>query len=418
MTFAQRTRHSRRWIVPLVLGVSLYIAFIDRMNLSIAMPHIAEHYGWSASEIGNKGGLLLGSFFVAYGISNILLSGFAARIGARRSLIALVICFSIFTALGAPLGNSLALFVMTRILLGFGEGVHFPMMSVVTQNWFPVFERSRANGIWGFGSILAMVTMPIFLVPIIEKYGWQAMLLVCGALGILVTVPLLYFFIFDTPRNAPYMSREEVNYIAHGIIGDAAPVPADWSFLKSRVFILAAIGAVLNNFCCYGIINWLPTYFVKARSMDFSNLWYAASLPYIAAFVAFVLFGLLGDKLNRRIPFAAAGFLATTVCLLYAIKAPTIPLAVAAFSTATFFQSAYISQEFAIVQRILPAEILGKAAGVYTGISVLGGAVGGTILLGQIVAFTGSYDAGLYSVVVASVLGAVVMGLLSRSVKY
>ena len=44
--------------------------------------------------------------------------------------------------------------------------------------------------------------------------------------------------------------------------------------------------------------------------------------------------------------------------------------------------------------------------------------IGGTILLGQIVAFTGSYDAGLYSVVIASVLGAVVMGLLSRSVKY
>ena len=81
---------SRRWIVPVVLSVSLYIAFIDRMNLSLAMPQIADFYGWSDEEIGAKGSLLLGSFYLAYGLSNLILSAFAARIGARRSMIALV----------------------------------------------------------------------------------------------------------------------------------------------------------------------------------------------------------------------------------------------------------------------------------------------------------------------------------------
>ena len=55
-------------------------------------------------------------------------------------------------------------------------------------------------------------------------------------------------------------------------------------------------------------MNWLPTYFVKARGIDFDQLTYAASLPYVAGFVSFVLYAYLGDKTNRRINVAGIGF--------------------------------------------------------------------------------------------------------------
>ena len=213
---------SRRWIVPVVLSVSLYIAFIDRMNLSLAMPQIADFYGWSDEEIGAKGSLLLGSFYLAYGLSNLILSAFAARIGARRSMIALVALFSFFTILGAPLSFSLVLFIGTRVCLGLGEGVHFPMMNAVSKYWFPTQERSRANAIWVFGSTLALVTMPFLLVPVIETYGWRAMLVGCGALGAVVTIPLLYLFVFDRPRDAPWMSEVETQYIERNLEQDCA----------------------------------------------------------------------------------------------------------------------------------------------------------------------------------------------------
>lgn len=414
----ERSPGKRRWIVPAVLGVSLYIAFIDRMNLSLAMPQLSAHFGWSTDEVGSKGGLLLGSFYIAYGLSNLFLSGIAARRGARRSLIGLVICFSVFTMLGAPLGASLGLFIATRICLGLGEGVHFPMMNVVTKQWFPVFERSRANTIWVFGSTLAMITMPMLLVPVIEHFGWQTMLVACGALGMLVTIPLIYWFVYDSPRESPWVSSAEADYIARNIGDIDTPEAADRGFARSPAFLLAVSGAVLNNYCIYGVMNWLPTYFVEARGMDFSSLSYAAALPYVAGVASFVLYGYLGDRTNRRILLAGCGFLGTAVCLMVALNATSLVLVVAAFSSATFFQTAYITQEFAIVQRLLPAAVIGKAAGVYNGISVLCGAVGGTVLLGQIVALTGSYDAGFYSVVAATLLGGAVMVRLSRMVKY
>lgn len=408
---------SRRWIVPVVLSISLYIAFIDRMNLSLAMPQIADFYGWSDQEIGSKGSLLLGSFYLAYGLSNLILSALAARLGARRSMLLLVAAFSLFTILGAPLSFSLALFILTRVCLGLGEGVHFPMMNSLSKNWFPTHERSRANAIWIFGSTLALVTMPFLLLPIIENFGWRTMLVGCGVMGALVTLPLLYLFIYDTPKDAPWMSAVEAEFIQANLERDE-PTPASWAFLRSSVFWLATLGAILNNYCIYGIMNWLPTYFVKARGIDFDELKFAASMPYLAGFVSFVLYAYLGDKLNRRIILAGIGFWGATISIYLATVAPTVSLTIAAFSAGTFFQTAYVSQEFAILQRLLPSEIIGKAAGVYQGFSILIGALGGTVMLGQIVAWTGSYDAGMYSVIAATILGGLVMMVLSRFVKY
>ena len=59
----------------------------------------------------------------------------------------------------------LLLFMATRVLLGLAEGVHFPMMSQLTKTWFPLHERSRANGLWVAGIYLAVLSAPLALVP-------------------------------------------------------------------------------------------------------------------------------------------------------------------------------------------------------------------------------------------------------------
>ncbi len=406
-----------RWTVSSVLMVSLVVAFIDRLNLAYAMPRLAAYYGWSEAETGAKGGLLLGCFYIAYAVSNLALSPVAERFGPRRSLMAVVVLFSGFTMLGAPLSFSFPLFMLTRVLLGFGEGVHFPMMASVTKRWFPLHERSRGNAIWVFGGTLATMLTPLLLVPVIGHFGWRVMLVGCGLLGMCITIPLLHLFVYDRPRQSPRIRPEEVAYIEAGLEKDE-PVAGGYAFLRLPAFWLALGSGILNNYCIYGLLNWLPTYFVKQKGIDFEKLWYAAPIPYVAAFLAFILYSYLGDKLNKRVALGCMGFFGAAVCVYLATRAPSLPLVLLAFSFATFLQAAFISQEFAIDQRILPASAIGKAVGLYNGLAVLCGAVGGTLLLGQIVALTGSYDAGMYSVVAAAAVGGVIMLGLSRAVKY
>jgi hypothetical protein len=88
------------------------------------------------------------------------------------------------------------------------------------------------------------------------------------------------------------------------------------------------------------------------------------------------------------------------------------------FALAVFFQGAYNAQEYAIVQRILPADRLGAGTGIYNGISVLLGGIGGSFIPGSIVAATGNFDAGMFSLIVGAGLAAFTMFGLSRLVRY
>lgn len=183
-----------RWQLPLVLLVSVLIAYFDRMNISYALPKIAKDYGWSVAEIGKYGGMLMSIFYVGYGLANILLSPVGERFGPRRSLMAVVMLFSIFTVLSAPLKLIFGVLVAVRICLGISEGIHFPMMNSLTKGWFPLRERSRANGLWVCGLLLSMILAPFIVVPVIEHWGWQAMFHVLGIAGMAVTLP---------PTNSP-----------------------------------------------------------------------------------------------------------------------------------------------------------------------------------------------------------------------
>jgi len=85
---------------------------------------------------------------VGYGLANMLLSPLGARFGPRKSLMFIIVLFSFFTALSAPVAMLFTVFVFVRICLGVAEGIHFPMNNIIIRNWFPAHERSRANSIW------------------------------------------------------------------------------------------------------------------------------------------------------------------------------------------------------------------------------------------------------------------------------
>ena len=71
-----------------------------------------------------------------------------------------------------------------------------------------------------------------------------------------------------------------------------------------------------------------------------------------------------------------------------------------------------------LVQRLVPAERVGAGTGLYNGLSVLIGGVGGSLVPGTIVAITGDFNAGLLSIVIGVIIGAIILGFLARAIKY
>ncbi len=59
-----------RWRIPIVLAVTVFVNYLDRNNLSLAIPRIAQDFGWTDRQIGSNGELLLAAFFLPYAFSN------------------------------------------------------------------------------------------------------------------------------------------------------------------------------------------------------------------------------------------------------------------------------------------------------------------------------------------------------------
>jgi MFS family permease len=401
-----------RWWIPVALAFTVFINYLDRNNLSLALPRIAQEFGWSDREIGSKGELLLAAFFLSYGLSNILLSPVAERLGPKRSVMLAIAAFSLVTLLSAPLGASLVALIVLRLLLGLAEGVHIPMLSAITSYQFGATERSRANAIWGGGILLSTAIAPLLIVPLIHSLGWRSTFAVLGVGGLVLSIPLVYLFVPNDPLPKT-RSKFSDKPIAH--------VPStrhSIHYSRDHRFWLAVVAGSLNAFCAFGLLNWLPTYFNRARGINFEQLGWTLTVVFAAGILGMAVMAYLGDRLQHRTRLAAIGFLLAGGMVYLASTSTRLEFLVLFFAIAVFCQSAYGAQEYAIVQHILPDDRVGAGTGLYNGLSVLIGGVGGSLIPGAIVAATGSFDAGIFSIIVGAGCASLVLFALARLIRY
>eukprot|EP00959_Pyramimonas_sp_CCMP1952_P466832 9490609-Pyramimonas_sp.AAC.1 len=95
-------------------------------------------FGWSAATSG----IILGSFYYGYTLTQVP-GGRAAEIyGCKRVLISAVVVWSIATIITPLMARvSFSGLIGARVLLGVAEGVHFPVLAQFLTLWFPSSER-------------------------------------------------------------------------------------------------------------------------------------------------------------------------------------------------------------------------------------------------------------------------------------
>jgi sugar phosphate permease len=382
------------WHVPVILGLTFAIHYLDRNAMAYALPQIAREWGWSDAETGMRGEALLGAFFLTFGFAQIALSGAAERFGAKRSIIAAIVGFSLVSMAVGPLGGSLAALIMLRLLLGIAESTHVPMMGVITARKFPVEARALANSIWNVGLIVSAALGPAILVPLIGAFGWRGAFVAVGAAGLCVGAPLVALFVDDP------------------IPEKAAPVARAVFRRSLDYWIYVAIG-VLNAFAGFGMLGWLPTYFVRVKGFDFADLGWPLTLVFASGIVGALAIAAIGDQTSKRISLAALGLIAAAGGLVLAVNASTAPALIGLFAAAVFCQSAFQAQEHATVQALAGDRDVGAATGLYNGASVLLGGVVGSVIPGAVIAATGSFDAALLVIAGGAALGGVLSAVLA-----
>ncbi|MEN3039922.1 MAG: MFS transporter [Bacteroidia bacterium] len=384
------------WRIPVILAITTFIHYLDRNALAIALPKIASEQNWSNAEIGLYGEYLLGAFYISFGLVQIFFSGIAERWSVKGSLILSVAGFSISTLLFYPFGHSFGTIIGLRLLLGAAESLHMPMNSAIVARTFPSHQRGRANSIYIGGILLALMIGPILLIPLIESIGWRMSFGMLGLAGLLIALPLIYWGIPSLPSPKFHV----------------VTLP----YASTTLWLYVAAGAA-NAFCIFGMLNWLPSFLTQSQGIPFSGL----SGPLLAVFSAGILgvlfWAWIGDWTQNRLLWATVGLILAGVCVgLTAIPMET-PTLLSLLTIGVFFQSSYNAQEFATLQSFYPAHFAGKVTGLYNGLTVLIGGVGGSFIPGIIIAWTGSFQKAILSIAGGAGIVAVLLLLIQARLR-
>jgi MFS family permease len=136
------------------------------------------------SHVGYYGGLLFALFLVGWGCS-LVWGPIADRFGRVRSLMLTILCYSVFTFLGAFAANVWMLAVF-RFLAGVGIGGEWSMGGTYIAEELPETRRKMAAGLMHTGYYVGIFLAAVANYFVGARYGWRAMFLVGGTPALLV----------------------------------------------------------------------------------------------------------------------------------------------------------------------------------------------------------------------------------------
>lgn len=294
-----------RWFLVFWLFVLSSVAFLDRVNISVASGSIAETYSLSDVQLG----AIFSAFLVGYALSQTPGGWLADRFGSRRVLTAGVLWWGVFTALAAAIpskiGHALVAFVAIRFMLGVGEAIVYPASNQFVAHWIPTQERGIANG-WIFAGVGAGAGItPPLITYVMVHWGWRWSFWICAIIGIIVGA-VWYAISRDTPAQHPRVSATERAHIEAGLTAgkmSAAGEPAQ-SALAAWWTIVASknVRALTLSYFCFGYVSWIffswfYRYLAKVRGLDLKSSAFYATLPFLAMAVCCPLGGLISDRL-------------------------------------------------------------------------------------------------------------------------
>ncbi|MAR95686.1 MAG: MFS transporter [Gammaproteobacteria bacterium] len=298
MTFPYRIK------VIFLSFIAVFICYIDRVNISVAIIPMQEQFGWSELQVG----IVLGTFYAGYMISMTLGGYFADKYGGKKVLGYALIVWSLFTIITPFFAYSgLWWLIFIRILLGIGEGVTFPAWHSIYARWIPFQERTRAVGFTNSGIAAGTVFGYVVAAIIISNYSWEWVFYSFGIMGI-----FWYFFwnriVTSYPEDNKNISQEELKLIqAEAPANSIPPSIPFFKLIKNGPFIAISVATFCNNWALFTFISYLPK-FINApianggMGIDLgSNAFiYSLLLPSLVAMFSLILGGYISDNLIKK----------------------------------------------------------------------------------------------------------------------
>jgi MFS family permease len=243
----------------LLLGVAVFLNYVDRGAIAVAAPVMKGELGLSATDFG----LAVSAFFWVYAPVQLFAGWLCDRFSVYKLIAAGILLWAASTLLMGLVGGFASLLVL-RIMLGIGESIAFPGASKIIARHVPAERRGVANAALAMGIALGPALGTLAGGLIVASWGWRTMFFLFGLATLLWLIPWQ-----PLVRNLP----------AQAVNVDERRVPARVLLSKWPLWSISIVHA-LGNYCFYFLLAWLPLYLTKSRGFTITEMTYLASLGY------------------------------------------------------------------------------------------------------------------------------------------
>jgi AAHS family benzoate transporter-like MFS transporter len=253
----------------LVIGLCWLIVVFDGYDLIVygtTIPALLKEPGWhlTPGQAGDIGGLAFAGMLVgALSAGNL-----ADRLGRRRTILACVTWFTLFTGLCGVAPNA-DVFGLLRFVAGIGLGGLVPSANALAAEFVPARFRSVGATVMMSGVPIGGALAALIGIPVLPALGWEALYLFAFAGFVLVAALALWL-----PESAAWLRSKDRADEARTVEAryglsapedarDAAPEfrPALSSVLRPPFLpatLLFGLATVATLFAWYGLGTWLP----------------------------------------------------------------------------------------------------------------------------------------------------------------
>ena len=410
-----KTTHRRYWVF-LLLFMFNAIAYVDRVNMSVAGKPIAQEFGLSPVALG----YLFSSFLWAYVV--MMLPG-GRLIDHWGTHVVASVAAAVWSAAQMLTGaaGSFAVMLLTRLGLGVGEAPFAPVTYGSVRSWSPYTERGTAIAAISAGSSLGLALGAPAVAWLIQSASWRWSFVITGAVGFVWV--LVWLVVVSTPERTRWLPQAERELIiaqrdagivppSHGGVGYLGLLrcPTMWGLFISQGCLVYTV---------YLYMSWLPNYLQTARHLSLVGSGIYTAIPFFVASAVNILANWFGDRLmsadhvraGKRRYLVALCLLLTAVGLAIPLV-PSLGGVIALVTIAVSFANVGPAANGALVGDLLrsPAD-----AGRAFAFLVLGGNTFGLlapIVTGYLVQSTKSFNSAFIAAGVLALVGAAaVMGL-------
>jgi EmrB/QacA subfamily drug resistance transporter len=176
MSLSERVQEQafhRRWLILIVLCVSLLVIVLDNTILNVAIPTLSRDLDATSSQLQ----WMVDSYTLVFAGLLLTAGSLGDRFGRRGALQVGLVIFglgSLFSAMASTADQLIA----TRAFMGIGGAFIMPATLSIITNVFPGNERGRAIGVWAGTAGVAVALGPLTGGFLLEHFYWGSIFLV------------------------------------------------------------------------------------------------------------------------------------------------------------------------------------------------------------------------------------------------